>query len=180
MILRPASLSDAVNLAELGRSSFVAKFGHLYRAEDLSSFLEQVYAPQTVREEIAGPEYEFQLAEQDGALLGFCKMGYPGKYATYSDARDPVDLCQLYTAPDMTGRGIGSSLMQWALACAARSNRDAIQLTVWSENHDAQRFYQRFGFTKIADVDFYVGVHRDDEFLFEYRLPSGEGEGGQA
>jgi len=41
---------------------------------------------------------------------------------------------------------------------------------VWSENPGAQRFYQRHGFAKIADIDFGVGSHRDDEVLYEKRL----------
>ena len=32
------------------------------------------------------------------------------------------------------------------------------------------RFYARYGFEKIADIDFCVGSHRDDEFLLELRL----------
>ena len=42
---------------------------------------------------------------------------------------------------------------------------DEVQLSVWSGNHGAQRFYARYGFEKIADVTFKVGEQIDDEFL---------------
>src|SRR5690606_16263759 len=37
VILRPATLDDAEALAETGRAAFVAKFGDLYRPEDLAA-----------------------------------------------------------------------------------------------------------------------------------------------
>jgi ribosomal protein S18 acetylase RimI-like enzyme len=70
----------------------------------------------------------------------------------------------------MTGSGIGAALMEWALGEARERGADAIQLSVYSENFGAQRFYQRYGFTKIADIGFWVGEQRDAEFLYELRL----------
>jgi ribosomal protein S18 acetylase RimI-like enzyme len=60
--------------------------------------------------------------------------------------------------------------MEWALAQARVIEADAVQLSVYSENFGGQRFYQRYGFTKIADVGFWVGTQRDAEFLYELRL----------
>jgi ribosomal protein S18 acetylase RimI-like enzyme len=97
-------------------------------------------------------------------------MRRPSWYVEHSDAANPIALGQLYTDPTMTGRGIGAALMDWALSLAREDGHDAIQLSVWSENYGAQKFYQRYGFAKIADIDFWVGNHRDDEFLYELRL----------
>ncbi len=172
MILRPASLPDAESLAHLGRKSFCAAFEHLYRPEDLSAFLEEAYSVEAVAAEIADPAITHQLAQdgEDGALTGFVKIKQPSGYQEYSKARNPLGLGQLYCAPDHIGRGIGAALMDWALAEARARECDAIQLSVWSENSGAQRFYARYGFTKIADIGFWVGQQRDDEFLYELRL----------
>ena len=170
MILRPATLDDVPALAKLGCDSFRAAFGHLYTPEDLAEFLEEVHDEKVVASEIAGPECIHMLAEDDSGLIGFCKMRVPSWYEEHSDAGNPIALGQLYTDPDRTGGGIGASLMEWALAEARERGHDAIQLSVWSENYGAQRFYQRYGFAKIADIDFWVGNHRDDEFLYELRL----------
>jgi len=171
MILRPALSEDIPALAALGRDSFVAAFGHLYREEDLGAFLVQCYSPEAVAEEIADPAHRHCLAvDADGSLAGFCKLKFPSGYAEYSDAARPIALQQLYTDPARTGQGVGARLMDWALAQARELDADAVQLSVWAENLAAQRFYARYGFAKIADIDFYVGSHRDDEFLLELRL----------
>ncbi len=171
MLLRDAHVDDAPALATLGRDSFCAKFAHLYRAEDLDAFLREVYAPDVVAGEIADPQLIHQLAvTEDETLAGFIKLKYPSDYADYSDAQNPLGLGQLYTDPQRTGQGIGARLMDWALDQARKRSCDAIQLSVYSENFGAQKFYERYGFGKIADIFFMVGTHRDDEFLYELRL----------
>ena len=172
MILRPASLSDAENLARLGRESFCHAFEHLYREEDLLPFLEQVYSVEAVRGEIADTANTHRLAldEDGGGLTGFIKVRQPSPYAEHSDAKRPLCLGQLYTDPARTGEGIGAALMEWCLGFAEEQSCDAIQLSVYSDNPGAQRFYQRYGFRKIADIGFWVGQQRDEEFLFELRI----------
>ena len=129
MILRPALLEDAPQLARLGRDSFCAKFAHLYDREDLEAFLEQVYSEEGVAGEIADPKLTHQLAvdEDSGALLGFIKLKDPSGYAAYSDAQKPIALQQLYTHPDRTGAGVGAALMDWVLDLARSHDKDAIQ-----------------------------------------------------
>lgn len=170
MILRDATLEDAPALARLGRESFCAAFAHLYKKEDLDAFLKEVYSQSAVAEEIADDFCIHRLADDGTRMLGFVKLRAPSWYAEFSDAANPIALGQLYTQPDLTGQGIGAALTDWALAHARALGHDAVQLSVWSENFGAQRFYQRYGFTKIADIDFWVGDHRDDEFLYERRL----------
>lgn len=170
MILRPATLADAPALAKLGAETFVAAFGELYRPDDLAAFLAQVHNPDAVAAEIAGDSCTHCLVEDDGDLVAFCKLRYPTKFGEYSDAANPIELGQLYALPGYTGSGIGGQLMDWALGVAREGGHDAVMLSVYSENFGAQRFYQRYGFGKIADITFQVGDHLDPEFLYELKL----------
>lgn len=173
MILRPASSSDAAALATLGRDSFVAAFGHLYAKDNLDAFLAAHKTEAAYAAKLADPGTRAMLAEMDGVLAGFCILTRPSEFASNSDATNPVALQQLYTDPGRTGEGIGARLMDWALAEARALEADAVQLSVWSGNLGAQRFYARYGFARIADIEFLVGSHRDEEFLLELRLPAG-------
>ena len=172
MILRAAVPEDAEALARLGRESFCAAFAHLYRPADLEAFLDEVHSQGAVAVELADPRIVYRLAQEapGEALVGYCKLREPSFYEEYSTARRPIALGQLYCDPARTRQGIGARLMGWAIEEARGRGCDAIQLSVWSENTGAQRFYQRYGFAKIADIDFWVGSHRDDEFLYELRL----------
>jgi ribosomal protein S18 acetylase RimI-like enzyme len=168
--LRLARQEDAAALCALATDAFVAAFGYLYRAEDLNAFLAENRTAEVYRQEIAESGTRIALAEADGALAGYGLIHWPSEFAGESDASLPLALHQLYCAPGMTGRGVGAALMEWALGEARALGRDAVQLSVWSGNVAAQRFYARYGFAKIADIGFMVGTQRDEEFLLELRL----------
>lgn len=167
---RPATLADAPALAELGRTSFVDAFGHLYSAENLHRFLEQAYSLPAVEAELANPQRLYRLAEAEGTLVGYCKLGFDVTLEHDPGERRVMELKQLYMRGDQTGSGIGAALMDWALGEARARGFDDVILSVWSQNHGAQRFYARFGFEKIGDTYFMVGDHRDEEFLLGLRL----------
>lgn len=169
--LRPATPDDAPALAALGRASFVDAFGHLYSPADLTSFLDEVHDEARVAARIADPERVYRLAEDaDGTLAGYCQLVLRDSFEPSSSAARPITLSQLYCAGSATGSGLGGALMDWALAEARTRGADEIRLSVWAENHGAQRFYARYGFEKIADIDFWVGQQRDDEFLYSLTL----------
>ena len=168
--LRPARPDDAPALAALARESFIAAFGDLYREEDLSTFLAEHKTAERYREVLRDSGTCIQLAETGGALMGYCQLRCPSAFKSKSDQKNPIELQQLYLAPDLTGHGIGAALMDWALDKARVLGCDAVQLSVYSENFGAQRFYARYGFAKIADIEFLVGSQRDAEFLYELRL----------
>ncbi|GAM04092.1 GNAT family N-acetyltransferase [Novosphingobium sp. MBES04] len=170
MDLREAGPTDAVALAELGARSFTAKFGHLYRPEDLANFLAEAHSEENVAAEIANPAMPIMLALEDGRLLGYCKLKLACGWPEHARGTKAIELKQLYTDPQATGRGIGAKLMNWALAKVRVEGADEIQLSVYSENPGAQKFYQRYGFEKVGDIFFMVGEKRDDEFLYALSL----------
>ena len=172
MNLRPATLDDAPALAELGRDSFVAAFGHLYKSEDLAAFLAEYRTPDIFRAHLADPPTLIQLAEVDDRPAAYCLIVRGEAFEERPEPRPerPVFLSQLYCDAAASGRGLGAALMEWALAEARAWGADAVQLSVFSENFGAQRFYQRYGFTHVADIGFWVGNQRDAEFLYELSL----------
>lgn len=172
MILRHATIADVPALAPFAAASFTAAFGHLYRPDDLALFLDEWRTEKAYREALAEPAKRIQLAEIDGELAAYALIVLGDGMDERPEPRParPVFLSQLYCAAGMTGHGLGAALMDWALGEARAWRADALQLSVFSENFGAQRFYQRYGFVKVADIDFWVGNHRDDEFLYELAL----------
>jgi ribosomal protein S18 acetylase RimI-like enzyme len=170
--LRAATPADAPALAELGRASFTAAFGHLYKPEDLTAFLAEYRTEEKFRAHLADPPTLIQVAEEDGRLAAYSLIVRGHRFDEQPEPRPerPVFVSQLYCAPDTTGRGLGAALLKWAIAEARAWHADAVQLSVFSENFGAQRFYQRYGFAHVADIDFWVGNHCDHEFLYELQL----------
>ena len=170
--LRPAVADDAEELAAFARDAFDAAFGHLYKPADLKAFFDEWRTPERYRATIGKPDTCVQLAIEDRRIAAYCVLVRGYLFDEHPEPRPerPVFVSQLYCSRECTGRGIGAALMDWAVDQAREWDGDAITLSVYSENFGAQRFYQRYGFRHIADIDFWVGDHRDDEFLYELRL----------
>ena len=166
LLLRPATRADVPALARLGRDSFVAKFGTMYRPEDLSAFLDEVHSEAAIAAELANPTRLYCLAERADALVAYCKLGLACGWPEHARGSRAMELKQLYTAPGATGGGLGAALMDWALGEVRARGADEVQLSVWSGNDGAQRFYARYGFAKVADITFNVGEQVDEEYLF--------------
>ena len=166
MILRPATAADIPAISRLATDSFVAKFASLYSAADLATFQVASLSEPAIAAELADPDRVYQLADDGGALLGFCKIGLTCGFPEHARRAQVMELKQLYTAPEATGQGIGGALMDWAMDQFAARGADEVQISVYAENHGAHRFYARHGFEKVADITFKVGEQLDPEFLF--------------
>ena len=166
LTLRPATEADVPALTSLATASFVDAFGHLYSAADLAAFLREAKSAAATAALVADPGGAMQVAMRGGEPIAFCKIGFKCGWPGHARGTRTMELKQLYAAASATGSGVGSALMDWAMTALAAAGADEVQLSVWAGNHAAQRFYQRHGFEKIADVSFKVGEQIDPEFLF--------------
>ena len=166
LILRAATEADIPALSRLATDSFIAKFGHLYSAENLNMFLAESLSEPAIAAELANPARVYRLAEAEGRLVGYCKIGLTCGFPDHARGTNVMELKQLYTDPNATGMGIGGALMDWAMGEFAARAADEVQISVYAYNDGGHRFYRRYGFDKVADITFRVGDHIDPEFLF--------------
>lgn len=172
MTPRLATPADAEALATAGRASFVDAFGDLYRPADLAAFLNEERSPRKMAALIADPATRVAVIENGETIAGYCITTYGKGFAERPDPQPahPAYLAQLYCRGTATGRGLGAALIADSLAQAQLRGCDAVQLSVYSGNIGAQRFYARYGFAKVADIHFRVGEQIDDEYLYEKPL----------
>jgi GNAT superfamily N-acetyltransferase len=164
---RDATPADLGAIDRIFRASFVATFGHLYSAADLETFLAQ-FTLEAWAEEMAGVDYAFRLAEDEGRAVGFLKLG--PLTVPVEPAQRALELRQLYVLEPWHGSGVAAALMEWALGEAARREVRELYLTVYTDNHRALRFYQRYGFEAIGRYDFMVGSQADEDIIMKRLL----------
>ena len=76
-------------------------------------------------------------------------------------------LAQLYIEPTLTGRGIGSKLVE----LARRQRPDGLRLWTSASNVGAQRFYERHGFVAIRRTDGRDNEEGAPDILYVWRKP---------
>jgi len=80
-------------------------------------------------------------------------------------ARPAVELSKMYVLPDNHGSGVSTALMDAALAAAAEWGAGCVWLGVNQENHRAQRFYKKCGFTVNGTRIFQLGGHDENDYV---------------
>ena len=164
---RNAVPQDAALLAALGRCTFVETFGHLYTAENLAAFLEN-HGEEKWRSELEDPAFAVRLAEADGEPVAYAKLGPPS--LPFEPQGRPIELRQFYVLKPWHGGGIAGALMDWVLAKAKSRGADELYLSVFTDNHRARRFYERYGFTFVQTYAFMVGNHADEDHILRLDL----------
>jgi ribosomal protein S18 acetylase RimI-like enzyme len=164
---RIATEEDVEALAELGARTFTHTFGHLYQPADLEIFL-QNHSPDNWSKELSDPAFEVQVAEQDGRLVGYAKLGPP--HLPFEPRGEAAELRQLYVVEEMKGQGVAQALMEWVIDRARDKRADHLYLSVFTENHRARRFYEKYGFEPEGTYAFMVGNHADEDIVMRLKL----------
>ena len=164
---RAAGVDDWAIVERIFRRGFHDTFAHLYAPQDLQSFFDTITQEKWTAE-LADDRYAFRIAEEDGRPVGYVKLGPPELPVT--PAGRAIELRQLYLLKEWHGRGIAQQLMDWALASARSRGAVEIYLTVFTDNHRARRFYERYGFDYVGPYKFMVGSHADEDIIMRLEL----------
>ncbi len=94
----------------------------------------------------ASPDQELIVAERDGAIVGTMQLSFlPG--LSYRGAwHGQIEAVRI--ASNLRGSGLGTVMIDWAVARCRDRNCRIVQLTSMSTRGDAHRFYERLGFVK--------------------------------
>lgn len=91
-------------------------------------------------------EYQYSLV----ACGGYWKIGNEAHLITFA------------VHPSFRRKGLGSQLLQHLLKEIEKQNLDKVTLEVRSSNSTAQKFYQKFGFKRIAvQPQYYIDTNED-------------------
>lgn len=162
-----ATTADLPAIDRIFRTSFCETFAHLYSDENLAAFLTK-FTPEAWRSEFNDARYAFRIAEVDGQAVGYVKLG-PLTLPVEPEA-PAIELRQLYLLKGHHGTGIAAALMDWALAEAVKRGAREIFLTVYTDNHRAKRFYERYGFVEVGPYAFMVGDQADEDIIMKKLL----------
>jgi ribosomal protein S18 acetylase RimI-like enzyme len=154
-------------LARLGAATFTEAFGHLYAPEDLQSFLATNHSPETWTRTLVDARRAIFLAEHpSGRKMGFicvgaCKLPVPDIEAMAGEIQ------QLYVLAEFQNLRLGARLMEAGFEWLGAQGYSPLYIGVWSQNLGAQRFYGRYGFSKVGEYGFPVGKTVDREFILK-------------
>lgn len=164
---RPATATDVPAVDRIFRDTFCETFAHLYRREDLDAFLSK-FTTDAWLAEVADPAFAFRIAEAGGEPVGYVKLG-PLTLPAEPKGK-PFELKQFYLLKPWHGSGAAAQLMDWALEEARDRGAEELYLSVYTDNHRAKRFYERYGFVEYGPYAFMVGEQADEDVIMKLEL----------
>ncbi|WP_066549093.1 MULTISPECIES: GNAT family N-acetyltransferase [unclassified Sphingomonas] len=167
IVFRDAVAEDAPALARLARDSFTETFGHLYHPDDLALFLAGHSTPRW-HDELTDPAFRVRVGEADGAAVAYAKVGPPS--LPFKPRGPSIELRQFYILKPWQGSGAAAELMAWVIDTARAGGASDLYLSVFTDNHRARRFYDRYGFEAVGPYVFKVGNHEDEDIVMRLAL----------
>jgi len=150
--------------ARVFRQTFVDEFALPYHPDDIEPFLAKRHGPASMLAWLNDPAMSLWVAEHGGAIAGYAALGPMSMPHPDASAGDG-ELYRLYVGREHHGGGVAADLMD--LAMDWLNARPAQWIGVWSGNIRAQRFYARYGFSKVGEYDYPVGRTIDREFILK-------------
>ena len=135
-VVRPAVPRDARSFLELYRE--VAAEGRFIRTEEPSGDVRRYR--QRFRRPVTSERARFLAIDGDRVIgeIGLEREEHP--------VTTHVATLGMMVAPEWRGRGVGSALMEAAIAWARRSGVEKLELSVYPDNDAAHALYAKFGF----------------------------------
>jgi GNAT superfamily N-acetyltransferase len=118
--------------------------------------------------ELSDPAFAVRLGEAEGEPVAYVKLGPPS--LPFEPQGEPIELRQLYVLKPWQGSGAAQHLMEWAMEESRRRGADELYLSVFTDNHRARRFYERYGFRFVQTYAFMVGGQADEDHILRLDL----------
>jgi GNAT superfamily N-acetyltransferase len=90
------------------------------------------------------PRQHLMIAVQDGKPAGTLQLSIQQGLSRRGASRAVIEAVRVHR--DLRGGGLGTELIEWAIAEAKALGASVVQLTSDNTRTDAHRFYQRLGF----------------------------------
>jgi diamine N-acetyltransferase len=169
--IRELSREDIPQLRELAIRIYRDTFSNQNTPENMEAFLRKDYSVENFEREFDEPGSQYFFACDEKNPVGYLRLRY-NKEAEEHLGKNTIEIHRLYVDVNHQGKRVGHKLMEFAIEQAEKSDVDWIWLGVWEHNPKAQRFYERWGFTRFADHIFQMGNEAQTDWLLKRRIKS--------
>ena len=170
---RVAGPADAAALGEFMARNFIAAYGHCSTPENIAAAIAEHYGEAAQARQIADPSRCNLIAEGGaGEWLGHAQLHFDGPTPGPVAPRPAAEVARFYVDPAFHGAGVAQAMMAEVDRIARARGALALWLSVWQEQPQAVRYYEKTGFVKAGTLVFVVGDDPKDDWLMVRALGS--------
>jgi len=160
---------DLEKLIEISRVTYYESFENLCSKKIMDQYLNDAFHPRKLLQELTNKNTKFYFLYADETIVGYIKLN---ELSAQSDIKDEtsIELERIYVIKKYQGKGLGEFLLKKSIEFAREKSKKYLWLGVWKKNKKAIKFYEKNGFKKFAEHDFYMGDERQNNFLFRIQI----------
>ncbi len=163
-----ATVTDAELLVQLCRKSFYDAWAKSYNDDDICAYMDEYFTDEKIKSEIQNIDESYYIAYENENPAGYLKLR-KNKEGNLGDVT-AIELQRLYIHKDSQGKGIGKSLIEFAIEISRRKKIEIIWLGVWEKNTEAIKLYSNYGFEIYGNHCFVMGNDRSTDLLMKRKL----------
>lgn len=141
--IQPITLADLETLSTVATRVYFDHYKHLWYDEG-SWYAHKCFNINQLYEEISDEKNLFFMAIFDKMPVGFLKLR-PENQLT-EETGNGFEVERIYLTKEVTGKGVGRKLMEFAIEMARQQHKDYIWLKAMDSSQNAIRFYESLGF----------------------------------
>lgn len=167
---RLATPADSQALGEFMTRNFLAAYGHCSSAENVRRAVADYYGEAAQRRQIEdGTRYNL-IVTASGQWAGHAQLHFGGETPGAAQPLPSVELARFYVDTAFHGRGVAQVMMAQVKTAARERGGASLWLSVWQEQPQAIRFYEKEGFRIAGELIFMVGDDPKDDWLMTCAL----------
>jgi ribosomal protein S18 acetylase RimI-like enzyme len=162
---RMAEASDAQALAGFMSRNFLAAYGHCSSPANIEKTIAKHYGLDAQLRQIGDDRYANLLMERDGVLAGHAQVRFGGEAPAAVEPRPGAEIGRFYVDTAFHGLGLAQQMMEKVRELSRARGARSLFLSVWQEQPQAIRFYEKEGFRIAGQLIFEVGDDPKDDWL---------------
>ena len=162
---RMAEAGDAPALAEFMSRNFLAAYGHCSSPANIEKTIAKHYGLDAQLRQIGDGRYANLLMERDGLLAGHAQLRFGAEAPPPVEPLPGAEIGRFYVDTAFHGQGLAQRMMREVREVSRARGARSLYLSVWQEQPQAIRFYEKEGFRIAGTLVFEVGDDPKDDWL---------------
>ena len=167
---RLAVPDDAEALAAFMTRNFLAAYGDCSTPDNVQAAVRDYYGLEAQRRQVSDPLRWNLLMTVDSTWAGHAQLRRVQSPPGGAEPLPSIELCRFYVDTAFHGQGLAQAMMAQVKDQARRQGARSIHLSVWQEQPQAIRFYEKEGFRIAGRLVFVVGDDPKDDWLMLHAL----------
>ena len=158
-----AGIAEIPAIQDIAERTWWPAYSHIITKEEIRYMLDALYNTETMSESVSNKTQQYILLTDESCPQGFAA------YGRRKENPQVAKLYKIYVLPENQGKGYGRLLIEEVKRRITLENIRILDLNV-NRYNKAKHFYEKMGFSVIAEEDVPIGPYWMNDFVMRLQF----------